>query len=405
VLGSNLFLSAQIQMPDAREMSGIPRPVDDLPNGSISIRLVRGDLSNNITDHPVDLQADGRTLTVRTDGSGRAEFRDLPPGNSVKALAVVDGERLESQSFAVPSSGGVRMLLVATDKEREARAAAEAAAPAITAPVVIGGESRIILEPDDEDVRIFYLLDVMNNTRAPANPQTPFIFDLPDEAVSATVLEGSTKLASASGTRVRVQGPFPPGRTIVQIGYDLPARDGAIEISQTFPALFEQVAVIAKRVGNSQLSSAQLDRREDMPAEGAIYTVAGGSALPAGTPLVLSIAGMPYRSRAPRWIAMTIAAMIVLIGVWAARRPIDQAERRSERGRLITRREKLFQDLVRLETDHRQGRVDRARFETRRESLLGSLEQIYAALDADIESMRPPGPRHVGAPAGQLGTS
>src|SRR5690349_24172505 len=39
----------------ALPISGIPRPVTDLPNGSISVRLIRGDLSNNIPNHPVDL--------------------------------------------------------------------------------------------------------------------------------------------------------------------------------------------------------------------------------------------------------------------------------------------------------------------------------------------------------------
>ena len=42
-------------MPDPKQMSGIPRPVDDLPNGAISVRLIRGSLSNNLTGHPVDL--------------------------------------------------------------------------------------------------------------------------------------------------------------------------------------------------------------------------------------------------------------------------------------------------------------------------------------------------------------
>ena len=37
-------------MPDPKEMAGIPRPVDDLPNGAISVRLIRGQLSNNITN-------------------------------------------------------------------------------------------------------------------------------------------------------------------------------------------------------------------------------------------------------------------------------------------------------------------------------------------------------------------
>ena len=44
---------AAAQMPDARQMSGIPMPSGDVPAGSVSVRLVRGDLSNNIVGHSV----------------------------------------------------------------------------------------------------------------------------------------------------------------------------------------------------------------------------------------------------------------------------------------------------------------------------------------------------------------
>ena len=43
-------LRAQFQMPDPKQMAGIPRPVDDLPNGTVSVRLIRGQLSNNIAE-------------------------------------------------------------------------------------------------------------------------------------------------------------------------------------------------------------------------------------------------------------------------------------------------------------------------------------------------------------------
>src|SRR4029450_7359935 len=47
--------SAQLQMPDPKQMSGIPRPVTDLPAGHVSVRLIRGQLSNNIQGHPVEI--------------------------------------------------------------------------------------------------------------------------------------------------------------------------------------------------------------------------------------------------------------------------------------------------------------------------------------------------------------
>ena len=55
----------------------------------------------------------------------------------------------------------------------------------------------------------------------------------------------------------------------------------------------------------------------------------------------------------------------------------------------MARREKLFQDLIRLEADHRQGRGDPARYVARREPLLQALEQVYGALDTDDTSPEP----------------
>src|ERR1700704_6223566 len=130
-------LLAQFAMPDPKQMSGIPRPVTDLPERTISVRVIRGDLSKTIPNQPVDLLVAGKTQTVKTDANGRAEFGPLTPGATVKAVTVVDGERLESQEFPSPSQGGIRLLLVATDKEKEARAAEEAKAPAVTGAVVL----------------------------------------------------------------------------------------------------------------------------------------------------------------------------------------------------------------------------------------------------------------------------
>src|SRR5690242_10018753 len=108
-------LLAQFQMPDPKQMAGIPRPVTDLPDASISVRLIRGQLSNNIASHLVELHyANGRVLKVNTDEAGRAQFDKLAPG-VVKATADVDGEHLESQDFEVPKQGGIRLMLVATD--------------------------------------------------------------------------------------------------------------------------------------------------------------------------------------------------------------------------------------------------------------------------------------------------
>src|SRR5437868_5760766 len=106
--------SAQMQMPDPKQMSGIPRPVTDLPD-----------------------------------------------------------------------RGGIRLMLVATDKS--AAAASKPTAAPVAGQVVLSGQSRIIIEPGDEAVQLFYLLDIVNNASAPVNPSTPFAFVMPSGAVGTSL--------------------------------------------------------------------------------------------------------------------------------------------------------------------------------------------------------------------------
>lgn len=367
-------------MPDAKEMSGIPRPVTDLPNGTVSVRLIRGDLSNNITNHPVELHVGSKVLTANTDDAGRAQFANLDARAPVKAIAVVDGERLESQEFPAPSQGGVRLMLVATDKNKAP--ATTPNAPPISGQVVIGNQSRIVVEPRDEMVDVFYLLDIENTARAPVNPTTPFAFEMPKGARGTVIMEGSSPQASVDGPRVTVQSPFPPGHTFVQVAAAFDGASGSVDITQRFPANIEQLAIVVKKVGATTLSSAQVANQREMPAEGETFIAATGGTIAAGQPIALSIAGFPHHSAAPRMITLLLAGAIVAIGVWAGGRPNEnEASRSAERKRLIARREKLFAELVRLEHDRRNGRVDERRYASRREELVVALENVYSALD------------------------
>lgn len=371
-----------------KQMSGIPRPVNDLPAGTISIRVIRGDLSNNIPNQPVELRAGSKVTTAKTDESGHATFPGIAPGTPVKATTDVDGEHLESQEFAAPAAGGIRLMLVATDKNKAP--ATQPDAPAVSGQVVISNQSRIVIEPGDEAVNVFYLLDISNTARVPVNPPSAFTFDIPKAAVGAGVMEGSSKLASLNGHRVRVQSPFPPGRTTVQIGFEMPAATGDVDLSQAFPANIEQLAVVVKKVGDVQLKSPQLARQQEFPVDDGAYIAGTGGMIQAGQRIDIDVSGLPHHSTAPRTIALALAVAIVAIGLWAGRSPDDEAAAlAAERKRLIAKRDKLLNELVRLENDRRQGRADERRYTGRRAELVAALEPIYSALDSDESG---PGP-------------
>jgi hypothetical protein len=364
-------------MPDPKQMSGIPRQVDDLPNGTVSVRLIRGQLSNNIVGHPVELQGGAKPLTVKTDDGGRAQFSGIPAGTSVKAVADVDGEHLESQEFPFPGQGGIRLLLVATDK-------AAATRPAVTGTVSIGTQSRIIIQPGDETVTVYYLLSIQNAGSAPVNTAAPFAFEMPSGAVGTSVLQGSSPQVTVSGAHVQVQGPFAPGPTFVQVACELPSTRGTLEIAQRFPAQMEQLAVVVKKLGNTQLSSPMIANQQNITADGETYIAASGGPVPADQTIRLVLGELPHHSGMPRAVALGLVVTIVIAGVWASSRKAKiEPTRALERKRLTARREALLGDLVRLEHDHRSGRIDDVRYSARREQLVSALELVYGALDDD----------------------
>lgn len=374
--------------PDPRQMSGIPRPDPQQAARSVSVRVIRGAMTNNVADQPVELFVNGKPQTVNTGQDGRAQFENLTPGARLKAVTVVDGETIESQEFASPGAGepGIRLLLVASGGGPTATNV-----PAATGELTIGGRSRIVIEPDDESVRVYYLLEILNSQSVPVNPPSVFKFDAPKQAQGTAIMEGSPKEATASDNTVRVQGPFPPGETFVQVGYALPAPNGSIEIAQAFPATLDHLPVMVKKLGaTTTLGSPQIDRQQEMPLEGETYIVGvGDRAIPAGQTITITVGGLPHHSATPRWIALFIAVAIALAGVWAAWRQADPKDGAEVRKQLIARREKLFQDLMRLEADARKGKGDPSKYAVRRADLVAALEHIYGALDTDDAGPEP----------------
>jgi hypothetical protein len=209
---------------------------------------------------------------------------------------------------------------------------------------------------------------------------------MPADAKGCGLLQGSSPQAVVTGSHVAVPGPFPPGSTFVQVGCELPAESGGINIEQRFPAAFTHLAVVVKKIGETTLRSPQLKEQREFPADGQVFIAATGGAVAAGQPIALEVGGVPHHSPAPRRIALTLALSIVLAGVWTiARRPAQDgaAALAAERKRLLTRRDKLFNDLVRLEQDRASGRADERRYGVRREEIVGALEKVYSALDPD----------------------
>jgi hypothetical protein len=366
---------AGVQMPDPNQMSGIPLPVGDLPLGTIVVRVIRGSLANAVVNQPVELMGEvGDPRKSSTNETGRAEFAGLTPGAHVKAVTTVDGERLESREFTVPSTGGIRVMLVASDARAKRKAEAGV--------VVLGDQSRFVFEIGDDALSVFNLVQILNKAEMPVEPAQPLVFELPGGAGQASMLDGSSPQATAAGRQVTVKGPFPPGTTQVQFAYTMPYSGGDLTIEQRLPAALMRLTVLAQKVGPMQLASPQLTQHREMTAEGQTYIVAQGGALNAGDVVTFGFTGLPHHATWPRNLALTLAIVILAAGAWAGRRSGRLGGNENVRRRKLTaRRERLFAELTAIEEQHRDGVVDDGLYAARRRELIAALERVYAELD------------------------
>ena len=383
VLGFGGSALAQVNMPDPSLINGKALPAGDLPTGTITVRVVRESIGNNIVGQSVSVTVNGETKKAVTDEQGRAEFRGLPAGANGAAEADVKGEQLKSDPFVVPASGGLRVILVAGIAEaaerRKKEEAEAAAAPPVKGTVVLGGNSRIIFEFPDDLMRVYYMLEIVNNARSRVDTGGPLVIDLPRGAAGASPLEGSSTQAIVAGSRITVTGPFASGVTNVQVGFQMPFTSPSLTLEQKWPVPIEQVTVASQKLGTLAFTSPQFSSVGEVKGEdGTPFLLASGPGIAAGGTLRMDVAGLPVHSSVPRYAALGLAFAIGLLGLWLALPGVTGA--REHHKRLVARRDVLLAELAHIEERVRAGR-ETAKDAARRQRLLAELEQIYGELD------------------------
>jgi len=372
-------------MPDPSLIHGRAIPAPELANGTVTVRVVREAIGNNVPGQQVQVSVDGMTRSATTDAQGRAEFTDLPKGSAgAVAEVTVDGEKLVSEPFAVPATGGLRVILVAgiakAAERKKLEEAAAAAEPPTKGIVVFGGNSRILMQFNNDELDVYYVLEIVNSARTRVDVGEPLIIELPPGATGATALEGSSPQAAVSERRITITGPFASGTTPVQIAYRLNHDAAELTLNQTWPAAFQQVIVGVQQVGDLQVTSPQINQTNDIRTDnGDLFVLGNGPALPAGATMTLTLSGLPYHSRTPQYVALGLASGLLALGAWLAFG--GRARSEDARQALVARRDALLGQLAQIETKRRAGGSDAEAQSRRRARILGELEQIYGELD------------------------
>jgi hypothetical protein len=246
---------------------------------------------------------------------------------------------------------------------------------------VFGDQTRVIIEHADAVLQVYYILDIRNSARAPVNPPSAVVVNMPSGAASATVLSGAPQ-AVALGDHVSITGPFASGQTKCRSPFKCPSRAPMSRSSRSFPLAVPGLAVLMKKTGDISMSRRSSQHSGARVRKGAIYPRAGTDA--AGG---CSAGRDGLRAAAPQRLA---AANCADAGHPDARRRVLDGGRRptpgSERGevkQLSGKREKIYAELVRLEQQRRAGGIDAAKYAERRPALMAQLERVYRDLDTE----------------------
>jgi hypothetical protein len=222
LMGSGLAAAQMPDMADVGHPASRRRPARRVGLGARHPRRSVNPIVGNV----VEMRIGDKVTSVNTDdreGPVR-QHRARQPRD------VLDSGRRQAARLAAPSTCSRKVVCACCSWPRTQaprRHRPRRSAP-LTGPVTIAGESRIVIEPGDGTLAVYYILDIVNASSSPVNPEKPFVFTMPADATNTTVIQGSSPLASNKGREVTVVGPFPPGTTAIQVAAEFPVTSGSV---------------------------------------------------------------------------------------------------------------------------------------------------------------------------------
>ena len=138
---------------------------------------------------------------------------------------------------------------------------------------------------------------------------------LPTGARAAGVIDGSSPNAKLNGPRLTVMGPFAPGTTSVQLGYELPTGADSKVIVQHWPVAMPQSSIVLQRTGSEELVSTQVSDKQETTSNGQRVVFGRLAAVPANGSITVEVTGLAHHSRLPRNLALTLVVGLLALGV------------------------------------------------------------------------------------------
>jgi hypothetical protein len=161
----------------------------------------------------------------------------------------------------------------------------------------------------------------------------------------------------------------------------MPLSGSSRDFEQTFPNGFGEFTFITDQIPGLVIDSPQITGRQEREVNGKKYWLMRGEPIPPGGTLRFTVRGLPAPDTTGRNLAGALALALVVGAVVFGRRPGAKGKGAgpSERERLVQRREKLFAELVTLES---RGGAGAGTDKGARTELVQKLEAVYRELAA-----------------------
>lgn len=383
---------ARAQMPDPSAMSGIPRPDGTVPAGTLVVRVIRGDFAHPMVDAEVELEGAGGKRSGKVGADGRATFSGLTGGTTYRVSSSVDKETVRSQDIPMPGEVGVKVMLVfRRDPASEgARATGPGKADAAPGPsagtssadlgqLSINRKSHIILEVKDEGVEVVENYFVQNAAAVPVDPgPAGVVFTLPDAAQGAQLVGERPAGLTLAQNRALLAGPIAPGETALSVAFVLPLREATAELRQALPLRMEQLVAITSDFPGLEVKGPSLTTTMRELA-GRKFVIINGGPIDKDGLVQVTLVGLPHRSPIAAYLAVLVAALVALWGLWAGFGAGSGGA--DGHSRLLADKKQLLDELAALERSKAGTAKAEAKHARRAGELTEKLERVMRELD------------------------
>lgn len=401
-----------------------------LPEAGIKVMLV--------------FKPDEKAALGEHDGVARAD-KSLPAGTVVISLQDEGGKPLAGAELVVahgaPKAGGGDPVIgqspLTTDDKGEARYVVQANSPAMSEGLLVSFKrdpltassqpfqldpaagmrlglravarsadmgqvsirsSHVIFEISDDAAQVMEVFLVQNAAAAPVDPgPNGLVFSLPAGARGGEPLGQVPASFSVANGKAVLRGPIPTGGTQIAFGFFLPLTDVGVELAQTLPVRLDQLQATTSAFPGLVASGPGVKSGAVFTRDGRSWVPIMGAPVEAGGTLRLTISGLPRKSPAARYLAVTIALLIAGWGLWAGFGGAGRGAK-SEVERLEAEKQRLLDELAALErsaaaaqahdahdkghgpSNARSGKAE-AKQARRHEELVDRLEHVMRDLD------------------------